>query len=474
MWTDHPTSRRPLWLLLLLTASVFLPFTAAAQTEAVVGDWTGELTVPGGSLPLVLHLEADGDGLKATMDSPNQGAMGIPVTEASFENGKLTVKVAALSGVYKGELKDDGTLEGTWSQGPATLPLNLKRQTEPIAPKRPQEPQGPFPYEVTDVTFENRRDSVTLAGTWTKPQGEGPFPAAILISGSGPQDRDEQLMGHRPFWVLADHLTRQGIAVLRYDDRGTAESTGDFAAATSEDFAEDTRAAVRFLKQRPEVASIFLVGHSEGGLIAPMVAADTPDVDGIVLMAGPGTSGRQILLDQTERMMAQRGMPKEALETQRQLQGTVFDRIADGNDVELRKAIQDLIRFQTGGALTDRDLKTQVDANLKQMTSPWLRYFLTYDPVPTLRKVSRPVLAINGEKDLQVLPAANLGAIGETLKKAGNENVKLMELKGLNHLFQTAETGAAEEYSKIEETFAPQALEAISSWILEVQEPNEE
>ena len=494
-----PTRSRSTSLLILLLGvfllAVFLisgPAAFAGDTQAAedapasedataedasfdpAGDWQGTLTVPGADLRLVFHITRTDDGLSTTVDSIDQGTNSIPTSSTTFKNGKLHVKLPAIGGSYKAKLKDDGTFSGTWSQGGANLRLDLERQTEKLELKRPQEPKEPFPYHSEVVTFPSAEsggaegDDVVLAGTLTRPKGDGPFPAAILISGSGPQDRDESLMGHRPFFVLADHLTRQGIAVLRYDDRGTAESTGNFSTATSLDFSFDTLGAVRFLKEQKKIGPIGLIGHSEGGLIAPMVAAGDDDVAFVVLLAGPGTTGKEILLDQTGLLYQGRGTVQARLDELRKLQIHVYDRIMVGDIDEdaLKGALKELIDFQSGGTLSDKDMKTQIDGSFQTLTSPWFRFFLGHDPATMLEGVEQPVLALNGEKDIQVPAERNLKAIADALKKAGNTNFETESMPGLNHLFQTADTGLPDEYAKIEETFAPVALNRISEWIL--------
>ena len=457
------------WLLgLAAVTALSLPATASEPVPFdPVGDWQGALSASGVELRLVFHIERDGDAYTTKIDSVDQGARGIPTGETTVSGAKLKVTVPAIGGTYEGELQDDGSVAGTWSQGPATLPLVLKLQTEAIQLHRPQEPKEPFPYRQEEVTFKNEAAEVTLAGTLTLPKGEGPFAAAVLISGSGPQDRDEALMGHRPFLVLADHLTRAGIAVLRYDDRGTAASTGDFEAATTLDFADDVRAAVAFLEARPDIAEIGLVGHSEGGLIAPLVAADTETVDFVVLLAGPAYPGKRIMLDQTERLFRGRGADAAHLTKLRSLQSNVFElALGDGSQDELKKAVGELIELQSGGAVSAEDTAPQVEAEIERLQGAWFRFFLGHDPVPVLAKVRQPLLALGGAKDFQVPSADNLGLIAETLKKAGHGDYETLELPNLNHLFQHAETGLVDEYAKIEETFAAVAMEKISAWIL--------
>ena len=325
--------------------------------------------------------------------------------------------------------------------------------------RRPQNPVKPYPYRAEDLQYANPGAGIKLAATLTIPPGKGPFPAVVLITGSGQQDRDESLLGHKPFLVLSDYLTRKGIAVLRSDDRGAGGSGGDFAIATTADFATDTEAAVAYLKTRPEVDPhrIGLIGHSEGGVIAPMVAARNGDIAFIVMMAGTGVPGDRIVAAQVVAGAEAAGMDHESA--------------AKAGEQERR--VLDLVEHETDPGALRRKLgaelglpPAQIDAAYRQLTSPWYRYFLTYDPAPALRKVACPVLALDGEKDTQVPAKLNLPAIRQALEDGGNRHFEVDELPGLNHLFQHAKTGAFSEYSQIEETIAPEALEKMAAWIL--------
>ncbi|HEX3821259.1 MAG TPA: alpha/beta fold hydrolase, partial [Candidatus Sulfotelmatobacter sp.] len=342
-------------------------------------------------------------------------------------------------------------------------PLVLKRlkdQAE-IERRRPQNPTRPYPYREEEVHYDNKVQNVTLAATLTIPEGKGPFPGVVLITGSGPQDRDESLMGHKPFLVLSDYLTRHGIAVLRADDRGTGMSTGVFANATTADFATDAEAGIEYLKTRTEINphKIGLIGHSEGGVIAPMVAARNKDVAFIVMMAGTGVPGDQVLEAQGEAISIANGTsPTEAARKAAKEKEILTLIETEKDDAKLEKELRD----KMAGDIPEG----QVGAQIKQATSPWFRYFLTYDPATALRKLTCPVLAIDGSLDKQVLPSQNLPAIRKALEEAGNKHFEIDELAGLNHLFQTAKTGSPAEYAEIEETIAPAALETISSWIL--------
>jgi len=383
-----------------------------------------------------------------------------------------------IQGRYQGTMTAPDTIQGEWSQMGQSLPLVLVRGDGDEA-RRPQEPQPPFPYEEEEVRYPNPEAGIHLAGTLTLPPGPGPFPAVALITGSGAQDRDETIMGHKPFWVLADHLTRHGIAVLRSDDRGVGESEGDFSAATSADFAGDAAAAVAYLRERPEIDPhrIGLVGHSEGGIIAPMVAVERGGVAFTVLLAGTALPGDEILLLQGEAIARAMGQDEDAIRGSRELQVATFQVIREEEDPEVRsRRAGEILRDHLAGMTPEEREALGIPAEAEDQwieaqgavaASPWFRYFLTYDPRDHLRRLEVPVLALFGELDLQVPANENMSAMEEALREAGNPDVTLLELPGLNHLFQTAETGSPTEYARIEETFAPAALDAVSSWIVE-------
>ncbi|MDR0687417.1 MAG: alpha/beta fold hydrolase [Prevotellaceae bacterium] len=454
--------------------------------QDITGYWSGTLKVQSTQLQLVFHIQKSELGYVATMDSPDQGAKDIPVTSVSYENSVLKLSLAALVADYEGTLGDDGSITGTFKQMGQAFPLKLSRQAvEKEKAERPQEPVKPYPYYEEEVTFENREDSVTLAGTLTLPQREGVFPAVVLISGSGAQNRDEELMEHKPFLVIADYLTRNGIAVLRFDDRGTAASTGSFAMATTYDFSKDAEAGVKYLQTRKEVnrAKIGLIGHSEGGVIAPMVAARSSDIAFIVLLAGSGLRGDQILLMQQELIAEASGVGnvgKEAQKLSRSINEGAFNIVLKSTDTEqLKTALTDYLRQAIDSLFAAKDIPDTekwkeimeiyddnfITAAVSQMVSPWTQYFIRYDPAPALEKVRCPVLALNGEKDLQVPAKANLEAIKAALAKGGNRQVTAKELPGLNHLFQECKTGLPTEYAAIAQTFSPVALNEMLTWI---------
>ena len=457
-------------VLFLIISSQFL---FPQDSNKIKGSWLGTLKISTIELRIVFKVSENEDGsLKATLDSPDQGAFDIQVDSVLFNDPGIKFIVSSIAGFYEGKFEED-SITGTWNQGGSSFPLTLKRSEEIEPPKRPQEPKPPFPYIEEVVAFENKEAGLTLAGTFIYPESGESFPAVILISGSGPQNRNEELLGHKPFLVLADHLARSGIAVLRFDDRGIGKSTGDFSSATTKDFATDVLAGIEFLKPRKEIDKdkIGLIGHSEGGLIAPLASVQSDDVDFIVLMAGPGMTGREILRLQTALILRAQGTDEETIADNVEIGLKMYDIIINEKDSSAAREKLKEISNESYNEMSEEE-KTRFgdpdkffDQQVNVLLSPWFRFFLEYDPYPTLIKVKVPLLAINGEKDLQVPPKENLELIEKAMKERGNENYKIAELKSLNHLFQEAETGSPNEYAKIEQTISPVALNIISEWI---------
>ncbi len=457
--------------LLFFTALIFLVLTSHAQD--ITGDWYGVLKVQGTPLRLVFHVTKTAGAYSATMDSPDQGAKDIPVSKTSFENGKVIIEIASAGVVYEGMMKDK-IIEGTFKQRGQELPLNLSGEPiEKQVMKRPQEPAKPFPYHSEEVEFKNTAANLSLAGTLTLPNTQGNFPAVILVTGSGPQNRDEEVYGHKPFLVLADHLTRNGIAVLRYDDRGNGKSTGDFKAATTEDLATDAESAIAYLKTRKEINknAIGMAGHSEGGMIAAMIASKTNDLGFVVLLAAPGLRGDKVLLLQQESFAKASGVSQSEIQRNRGINAVAFEIVLNSKDQKkmenelntyLRTVLQNDKKIVLPEGMT---MDAYVASQMNQVMSPWMQYFLRYDPVPALEKVRCPVLALFGEKDLQVPPIENAVAVENTFKTGGNKNATVKTIPNLNHLFQNCTTGLPKEYGEIEETFSPVALDEITSWI---------
>ncbi len=457
-------------LYLILTTLAGNTITA----QPIIGTWNGLLQVQGTNLRVVFHITSTPTGLATTMDSPDQGAKGIPATTTTYTHNTVVIKINNLKITYEGVVINDSSIQGTFVQNTLSLPMNLTKAAVAL-PKlnRPQEPQAPFPYYSEAITFANTKENITLAGTLTLPSKQGIYPTVILISGSGPQDRDESMAGHKPFLVLAHYLTQHGIAVLRYDDRGTALSTGNFSAATTHNLATDVQAAINYLKTRKEVnpKRIGLIGHSEGGLIAPIVAAHTRDVAYIVLLAGPGLPGDSILLLQQKLIAKAAGISDATIRKTEADNRKAFALVHKYSNVpklrlELTQLMSTLLQQYPNSDKPAGISNTEyVQAQVSQMTSPWMLNFIKYNPAPTLTKVTCPVLALNGSKDLQVPAKQNLQAIRNALAKGGNKQVTIKELPNLNHLLQECTTGAPSEYSTIEQTIAPVAMQAILSWL---------
>lgn len=442
------------------------PGDAIASAEGV---WQGALEGNGMRLRLQLHVTHDDKKqLVAALDSPDQGISGLPAVKVSQKDSLFHFEIPSVSGVFEGTVNAaKNSIAGTWSQSRVEEKLVFRRSGELLPLLRPQEPSKPYPYKEEEVSFSNGAAKISLAGTLTLPSGSGPFSAAILIAGSGPHDRDESLAGHRPFLILADHLTRKGLAVFRYDKRGNGKSTGDFASATTEDFASDAAAAVTYLKTRKEIdpARIGLIGHSEGGVIAPMLAANSqPPVAWIILLAGPGLKGEDVLLLQSEMILRSAGVNDGEISRTLAFNKQTYALVRQEKDPKALEAqLNDLVQStSTAAALSP----AAIQAQLRLLVSPWFRYYLDYDPAPALQKTACPVLALTGEKDLQVPAKQNLAKIEQALKDGANKDYQTTELLGLNHLFQHAPTGSPTEYGGIEETMAPEALRAISEWVL--------
>jgi fermentation-respiration switch protein FrsA (DUF1100 family) len=450
-----------------------LMFPFGSQSAAAEGDlsgaWEGSLKVGAVSLRLVAKIKRapDGKSYRATMDSIDQGASDIPVDAVKVEGDTVTLSLPKIGGSYEGKLAGD-TMKGTWKQGGAQLPLELKKTEHPatVGKARPQDPKRPLPYDELEVTIDAGK-GVKLGGTLTRPRGAGKFPAVVMVTGSGAQDRDEALMGHRPFLVIADALTRKGIAVLRCDDRGVGKSVGDLKKATTFDFVDDALAQVAYLKTRPDIdaAHIGLVGHSEGGLIAPIAATKSKDVAFIVMLAGTGLTGEEILYLQGALVAKAAGKSDAEVKLDLELSKKAYAILkSEKDDAAAEKKLSALFDQMPAELKKDADnAPAAVKAQIAVMLSPWFRTFLTLDPRAFLKQVKVPVLALNGARDLQVPPKENLKEIRAAL--AGNPDVTLTELPELNHLFQHCKTGSPSEYATIDETFAPVALDAMAEWI---------
>ena len=417
-------------------ALAMLTFTANAQE----GSWNGELDVMGTKLPLVFNFSPNG----CTMDSPSQNAKGIPAEKTVSDDGTIKVKVGMIGATFEGKMAD-GEIKGTFTQNGFPLPLTLKAGK--LAVKRPQTPVPPFPYKEESVSFTNA--GYTFNGTLTLPENyTKQTPVVLMVTGSGQQNRDEELFEHKPFAVIADALARQGLASLRYDDRGWGDKSVNFANFTTDDFRQDAAATLPLLRKR--FNKVGILGHSEGGIIAMMLAAEGK-VDFIVSLAGMAISGKETLVMQNRQAMSSIGLPKDIVDSYCATISNILNEIANG------KKTSEI----TIDGVPD-NLKPILKKSLEQANSPYIRHFITVDASKQLSKIKCPVLALNGTKDTQVDCAANT-----TLLEKGLINSKhtIKKIEGVNHLFQHCTTGNVVEYQQIEETIASEVLEIIYSWI---------
>lgn len=449
----------------MIAAATAVAIVALASSQQSVvelgGRWEGAISVQGQSIRVVVRVQ-DADGqIRAVLDSPDQGATGLGVEGLSLEGGVVRFAVPQVGGRFEGQLSSDGaTITGAMKQGPVDMPLVLNRTAETATiegPRRPQTPVPPFPYRSEDVVIDTPTPGVRLAGTLTVPEGVGPFPAVLLITGSGQQDRDETVFGHKPFWVLADALSRRGVAVLRVDDRGAGGSTGPVQDATSADFAIDAQAAYAWLVARPETADarVGLLGHSEGGTIAPLVARADPRVAFIVMVAGPAVSGGEVLTEQARRYQLASGLPPAVVEANTAVQADIMAAVAANAD-DAAATVEAVRATLAGRGLP----QAMIDQAASQVGAPWTRWFVAHDPRPVLSGLPIPVLALYGGKDFQVPADQSAEALSAALPTA-----EIVVLPELNHLMQTADTGLTNEYATIEETIDPEALAKIVDWI---------
>ncbi|MFK7886344.1 MAG: alpha/beta hydrolase family protein [Gammaproteobacteria bacterium] len=431
----------------------------------ITGVWEGKLNA-GVQLRLVLHV-AERDGvLTASVDSPDQGAKGIPVNRFEFDADKLSFAITPIRATYRATLDGDN-LSGVWRQGGAELPLNLERVITPTALARPQTPQPPYPYSNTSMAFDSADGVTNLAGTLSMPAGDGPFRAVILLSGSGPQDRDSTLFEHKPFLVLADYLTRHGFAVLRFDDRGVGASRGDRTMATMDDFVQDAQGAVNTLWRHDNISSVGLLGHSEGAMVADIVANDSAQVEFLIRLAGPAVDSPALLDAQSRAIFRAAGGAPEHLNKLSEMNRHVYALAASDRDTATLGAdaldyMQQATQTMTVEQRAMLGMNDNLEAKAQALTSPWFRDFMRRDAGTVLARLKPPVLALFGGKDMQVLANQNAPAAKSKLRHPLSE-VKVYP--NLNHLFQTATTGAPAEYGQIEQTLAPKVLADLVTWL---------
>lgn len=452
-----------------------IPFVLCAQN--IEGRWEGDLKIQGVSLRLVFNVKKHEDGYRSTMDSPDQGAKDIPVHLTTFEDEKIVFELPIAQIRYTGKLIKNEFV-GIFVQRGQEFPLTLayNSSTDRIY-KRYQTPSDPFGYSVEEIKFENREHHINLEGTLTLPKGTGlkKFPVVILISGSGPQNRDYEIYGHKPFLVISDYLTNKGFGVLRFDDRGVGYSEGNFENSTIFDFVKDVESAIDYLKSRNDIdkENIGLIGHSEGGLVGSIVASKQKDVKFLVLLATPGLIGKDVIIQQQEVILRKSGIAENQLNELRRINSKLFDVVQNSpfeSEIEIKNKLMtilsELIKIDSINLTNGMSESDFIDYQLSVLLNPWFKSFLKFDPSTFFYKVSCPVLAVFGSHDLQMLPKENLNSIENALKSGGNDKFESMIFVGLNHLFQTSETGLPNEYSSIEETFSQSVLEYLYNWLL--------
>jgi pimeloyl-ACP methyl ester carboxylesterase len=462
----------------------FLFSFSVVFSQNIVGNWQGSIEVNGQGIPIVFHFFNDSTGkLNGKWDSPSQNVMNLPCSDITVRADSVVIGLKVISGFYEGKFLNADSITGLWHQGQAQLPLNISRTgTETFKqPQRPQSPKPPFNYDAKDVIYFNADKSMQYGATFTKPSEPAKnkkFPAVLLITGSGKQDRDENIFDHKPFAVIADYLTKRGIAVLRVDDRGMGNTTGNFDTSSSEDFAKDVEAGINYLKSRDDVdiKRIGLIGHSEGGMIAPMVAAHNKNVSFIVLLAGTGVPGAAINDYQNVLPLKTAGVSDSAIQHYLELHHALVKAATSAENPddyknEVSKVYYDWKKNQSPETInflikgTDEQVIPVLQSKYGLFHSKWWKFFLVHDPAKDLEKISIPVLALNGEKDVQVDPKINLPAIEAALKKSKSKNYKTIELPGLNHLFQHCKRCTIDEYGELEETFSQDALKIVGDWI---------
>lgn len=438
--------------------------SVSVLSQNIIGAWNGTLDYGEFTLQIVFHIEEKDGVYVTTMDSPYQGAKDIKTYSTVLKNKQLTINMLRVFAVFKGKVKKN-SIEGTFTQNGKVTPLILMRGEADLT--RPQDPQPPFPYHSEDVFFENEKAGITLAGTFTYPEAGNNFPVAVLISGSGPQNRNSEIFNHRSFALLADYLSRNGIAVFRYDDRGTGESTGIYHTASIQDFSTDALAAISYLKTRPEINAqkIGIIGHSEGGTIAFMLAGGDNDLSFIVSMAGSSIKGDSLMKLQRALLSKAMKVPEKQIAENEELilkiEASINKHSIDSvyNYTEL--FVDEIITSKMKNKASARNEYIKA---MKSVAAPEIYSIMQYDPTEDLQKIKCPVLALNGERDLQVPADVNLDAIQKHVKN----NVTVKKYPNLNHLFQTANTGLIDEYGKIKETLSPEVLEDIGNWIKKV------
>lgn len=449
-----------------------IPMISFSQSP-YVGKWEGDIVVPGGKLGVIFTIEEADGKFSCSMDVPMQGATGIEADRVAIGD-ELELGYNSLGASYVGALDEAGKILGKWTQSGQTFDLNLSVFVGEKKLERPQHPEPPYPYEVEDIIVSAKDGAHQLAGTLTHPKGEGPFPTAIMVTGSGPQDRDETILGHKPFLVIADYFAKNGIATFRYDDRGVGGSTGNFEEATTQDFTEDALAVLNEISKHQVVDAekIGIVGHSEGGLVCALAAAESKAVKYVIMLAGPGVPGVEVLKRQIGDISLANGESEEDIQKSSQLNAKLIDLAASGKSKEEKmEAARTEIRRYYDKILTEEereeagDFESVYKMSTQGLFSKWMHYFLNLDPRKYIERISCPTLALIGGSDTQVSPAVNIPALKIALEIAPTTDWEVIEVPNLNHLFQTSRTGAPKEYGEIPETFSPQVMIMMRDWL---------
>ena len=443
---------------LILSCLLFSFFGSFIQASNLDGNWEGKLVInPEMGLRLVINITgSEGEEAVVTMDSPDQGAYGIPMQVDFISSDSLNVAVPQLMLKYKGKLSGDSII-GDFSQGPLNLPLILKSKVTTL--NRPQTPQPPYPYIAEDIIFQSSLDNANLYGTLTMPDTNfSDVPVVLLVSGSGTQNRDEELFGHKPFAVIADYLARNGIASLRYDDRGYDKTTGLNPNPTTHENALDAMGGIKLLKDKG-FSKIGILGHSEGGLIADKVANEGNLIDFVIEIGGPAVRGDSILVYQNEYLLRDGGLPEEYISMYIAAMKGMFASQDDKNPVPFDETDYAIFSAENISNPILEPLAKNLRENFSNL-APWLKYFINYNPLPDIKNISVPILMLYGENDTQVPPSLNVPVLGKN--KPG---IKIIVYPDLNHLMQHSKTGKVTEYAEIEETIAPQVLEDIRLFI---------
>jgi pimeloyl-ACP methyl ester carboxylesterase len=434
----------------------------------------------GADIRMIFRISLDSTGkYQATVESPDQGSVAIKANLVELRDDSVFIGISQFNANYSGKIIGD-SINGRFIQGMG-FPLSLKKVNKASVKIRPQTPVPPFPYISEDLEYYNESKTIKFGATITIPKGNGTFPAVLLLTGSGQQNRDEEMMGHKPFAVLADHLTRNGFIVLRVDDRGIGKTTGSVINATTADFADDAITSIDLLAKRKEVdkKKIGLIGHSEGGIIAQMLAAEKKDIRFIVMLAAPGIPITKLMEEQNDTILAKAGLSAAYRGTYINLYNDIIKTILTSDTSsavgKVRTVVNDWIEkteknivIATTGIRDEASKETFIRQFVSQAGSPWFRYFLAYDPSENLKKISADVLAVNGNKDIQVISRSNLAAIDSILKKGKATNFEVKELEGLNHLFQECKSCTVSEYNQLDQTISTTVLNMITTWMKKI------